>query len=469
MRPFIGFLTFLLMLTACAAPAQPTTIPTETAAPESLAVTLDGTLQTSLLAVVSKSSPRDSLLFPLNPASGMALPGYTPISLGNTYFHAFSPDRHTLAVVSFPSDISFNGSLLLIDLPTWETRRFKLDLAGWVSAMVFSPNGTRLAIAHGDFKHKLMMFSVEDGTTVAQTQTDSLVRRLKFTKNGEALMLYSQTIATNVSASPPQVDLLDATDLSPRWSAELEEVRDGLFPKDETITQIQLYEPGNAFYLSPGLDFAPDQDTLYIVHADSEKLTTVDFKTQKIKTVEIQKKLSWFESLLSYTAGVAHAKGEGTSKQVVVSPDGQFLYVIGVKDAAVQDQQGNFQLEHTPLGLEILQTSDGSRVEQVGTDTTELSLSPDGRFLYLKNWEDIAPRSEVFDTTSRKIVVRKEAFYATPALLMNGQFLVVSTYVYYEDKYRTKEKYHMSVLQPSDLSVVADWTGSEFVYWLPVQ
>jgi DNA-binding beta-propeller fold protein YncE len=458
MRFLIGFLTCLFLLTACATPVPPTTIPTTNNIPESHPVTLDGTFETSLLAVVSKSSPRDNVLLPLDPASGNALPGYTPISLGKTYFQAFSSDRHTLAVVSFTNDNMDNGSLLLIDLPTWKTRRFELDLAGWLNAMTFSPDRKQLAIAYGDFDHKLMMIDVEKGTIRAQSETDSLITHLKFTKDGKGLMLYGQAVVNSLDQAPPQVLLLGAADLSPRWSRELEEVRDGMFPMDKTITQTEFYKPGNSFYLNPGLAFAPDRDTLYIVHADSAELTTVDFSTRKVSTVEIRTKLSWFGSLLARTAGVAHAKGAGTSKQVVVSPDGQFLYVVGVN--ATISQQDHYQTEETPLGLEILQTKDGRRVEHVDTDTTELSLSPDGRFLYLRNWTDTTPWSEVFDATSRKIIARKESLYATPTLLMNGQFLLISTYTSAEGKY------HMSVLQPSNLNILADWTGFEFVNWL---
>jgi hypothetical protein len=200
---------------------------------------------------------------------------------------------------------------------------------------------------------------------------------------------------------------------------------------------------------------------LYIVHADSEQLTTVDFDKQQVRTVEIQSQLSWFERLLSLTAGIAHAKSaDGTSKQAIVSPDGQLLYVVGVNNTSIVDQRGNSQITRTPLGLEIIQSSDKSRVGHVDTDATELSLSPDGRFLYLRNWVDTSPWTEIFDTAVRQIIARQEAFYATPSPLMNGQFLLASTYV------SPDGKYHMSVLRPSDLRVQADWIGPDFIDWL---
>ena len=455
MRLLTVFLIFVLTLTACAAPAEPTIAPV-----------LNGTFETSLLVTEWNGSTKGNLLFPLDPASATALPSYTPISLGYSSFHAFSPDRRTLAVVSYPNETAYNGSLLLIDLPAWKTQRFELGLIGWVSAMVFSPDGKRLAIAHGETNYKLTMINVEEGAITAQSQMNSFVTRLKFTKSSEALMLYSAAIntANGLSAGVPQVLLLHATDLSPLWLADLDDVHDGIFPKDEEVTPSNIHEPGQAFYISPGLAFAPDQDTLYIVHADSEQLTTVDFQSQKVKTVEIQTRLTWFERLLSLTAGIAYAKiGDGIIRQVAISPDGQFLYVVGVNNATFKDQHGNWQMEQTPLGLEIIQTSDGSRVERFETETTEMSLSPDGRFLYLRNWgnnQNNIPWTEIFDTSSLQLVTREDKISAMPALLMNGEYLLVSTYS------TSETSHHMSVLQPDGSSVLANWTGPEYVYWL---
>src|SRR5687768_2715111 len=427
MRLLTVFLTLLLALTACAAPAGqvpttapsvPTSVPAKpTAAPVEATElpTVNATFETSLLATEWKGKSKGILLFPIDPASGTALPSYTPISLGQMYSHAFSPDRHTLAAITYPNDHAYNGSLLLIDLPTWKTQRFELELAGWVSNMVFSPDGKQLAIAHSDSKHKLTMVNVAKGVITAQRETDSgFVSRLKFTQSGDALMLYGPVIKNRfteneMNAGPPQVLLLDAANLSTRWSAELSAVRDGIFPKDENVTPANIHEPGQAFYLSPGLAFAPDHDTLYVVHADSEQLTTVDFDAHKVETVEIRTKLTWFERLRSLTAGVAYAKfGDGAIKQAAVSPDGQFLYVVGVNNTTFQDQQGNWQMSQTPLGLEIIQTSDGSRVQRFETDATELSLSPDGRFLYLQSWGPNTPWTEVFDISNRQFVTRKE-------------------------------------------------------------
>lgn len=466
MRVFAIFFIVLTFLTACAAPQ--THLPAAaanmvTSIPESHTVTIDGSFETSLLATVWKDTSKSTVLFPVDPASGEALPDYQPIPLGFSSLHAFSPDHSQLAVVSFPNESALDGSLVLVDLPTWTTQRFDLELIGWANSMVFSPDGKRLAIAHGQSSYRLTLFDLTVDVILAQAQTDSLVSRLKFTESGDALMLYSPDISTSnkLSAAPPTISLLDATDLSPRWAAELKNVRDGIFPRDENVTEANMYEPGNAFYISPGLVFAPGHDTLYVVHADSEQLTTVDFENQNVETVDIQAKLTRFDRLLSLTAGVAHAKiGDGIVRQAVVSSDGEFIYVVGVNSVTHIDKSGNWQMEQTPLGLEIIQTSDGNRVDRFETDTTELSISPDGRFLYLRNWGRHTPSTEIFDVSSQQVFLRKDKIAGMPAFLMNGEFLLTSTYS------TSSRSHHMSLLQPDGSGILAEWTDKEYVLWL---
>lgn len=466
MRLFTLSLILLTLLTACAsAQTAPTASPVEPTAapPEAPEVVSDGTFETSLLGTVWKGSADGTLLFPFDPASGEVLPGYKPIPLGFSSTHAFSPDRSKLAVVSFANQSAIKGSLLLIDLPTWTPEGFDLELIGWVNHIVFSPDGKRLAIAHGQSNYMLTIVDLERESIIAQSPTDSFVTRLKFTENGDALMLYSPAASTAnlLSAGPPSVLLLDATNLNPLWTAELDGVRDGIFPKGEDVTAANIHEPGQAYYLSPALVFAPDRDTLYVVHADSDQLTTADFESQTIKTVDVRSRLTLFERLLSLTAGVAHAKvADGTVRQAVISPDGKLLYVVGVNHATFQDTSGNWQWEQTPLGLEILQTSDGSRVDHMETDTTELSISPDGRFLYLRSWDQNTPSTEIFDTLRQQVILRKDKLSAMPAWLINGQYLLTSTYS------TSDTAHHMSLVQPDGSSVLAEWTDTEYVWWL---
>jgi DNA-binding beta-propeller fold protein YncE len=461
------FSILVLLLTACAAPAKPAVPPQIKGSGEYLRPVLDGTFETSLLATVWKGQEQGTILFPIDPRTGTALPSYQPIALGYSSYQVFSPDHHTLAAVSFPNETTHHGSLILIDLRKWRTQRFDLELIGWVANMAFSPDGNHLAIAHGENSNRVTIFDLQKRIIRAQTKVDPIIAKMKFTASGNALMLYGQMIQNRfteaeMNAGAPQVLLLDATDLRTRWSAALETVHDGIYPTDESVTSSTLFQPGNAVYLSPGLVFAPDQDLLYVIHPDSEQLTTVDFGAHRVRTIEIQPQLSLFERFLSLTAGTAHAKvADGTSKQAAISPDGQFLYVVGVNNVSSQDQNGNLQMEQTPLGLETVRIIDATRVERLESDATELSRSPDGRYLFLRAWPSSTPWTDVFDTTTRQIVAHKNQAFAQPALLMNGEFVLASTISFSESSN------WMSVLEADSLDAISTWTGKEYIFWLP--
>jgi WD40 repeat protein len=466
MRRLSIFLIVFLLLAACTAPATPTPVATTEEWAESNSHAADGDFATSLLVTKWNGGMDDTLLYPLDPSSGTALPGYEPISLGFSFSHMFSADRQTLAVISFPNDRARDGSLLLIDLPAWKTQRFEIGLDGWVHSMAFSPDSSKLAIAHGDTSYQLTVLNLNNGTVTAQSEMKSVVSRLRFTHDGQALMVYSLTLepTQDVNAAAPSALLLDVDNLQPLWSAELKTVHDGIFATNETVTQANLYEPGNALYISPGLVFAPESDILYIVHADSQHLTTVDFENHVVKTVEIRSSLGLFELFLSMTAGVAHAKvADGSIRQAVISPDGQFLYAVGVKNSTSPDQNGNWEILQDSLGLEILRTSDGSRVSHIETDATELSLSEDGRLLYLRSWgnsQGNIPWTEIYDTSTWQLVARKEAISGMPALLMNGESILVSTY-------STDERaHHMSILELDGVDLLSAWSDTSYVWWL---
>ena len=472
MRYLIFILAIALVLTACAAPVagtpaapqvqiEPTVVPVEptAASPES---TTKATFEESLLIVEWKGRSEGNLLFPLDPASRTALPDYTPISLGQSYSYAFSPDRQTLAAVTFPDDNIYRGDLLLIDLSSWKTQTIELETSGWVSAMTFSPDGKRLAIAQGESAYHLTMFDLEKGNITAQTEEDSMIMRMKFTADSESLMLYgtmteNRYTVNEISGGAPLVQLLDVSNLNPRWSAELEAVHDGIFPKDEDV-KADLSQPGTALYISPAVVFAPQQNRLYVVHADSEQLTITDFDAQTVQTVEIQAELTWFERLLSLTASVAHAKvSDGTTKQAVLSPDGQFLYVVGLRYESFLDKMGNWQMNQTPLGLEVIRTSHGSRVERFEMDSSDLSISTDGQLLYLRDWTDTAPWTKVFDLSTQQVITHKDWIYAAPAFRMNREPLLVSTH-------STGEfSHHISIFSPYGAQLLSEWTSSGYI------
>jgi len=434
-----------------------------------------GTLADSVLAVIWRNAQEGHLLVPIDPASGQALADFEPISLGQSYYYAISPDGRRLAVVGYISSQHPNGgSLHLINLETWEDRVQELRLDAYTNAMEFSPNGRYLVIAFGNKVSQLLALNVNEPpikskSAAVQASMDFLVDELRFTSDGRELMVFgfkteNPNTVYQMNPEPPMVILLDGSDLSVRWSAVLEGVRLGILPKDESSDEpVDMTQPGNAVYFFPGLAFAPERNVLYVVHADEDKLTIVNFDAQEVGSMEIQPHLSWIEQLLSLTASVAHAKvAEGTAKHAVVSPDGKFLYIVGQNSDLVQDKDGNWQVIENPLGLQVVRAADGSRLTRIDTEANELSISPDGRYLYLRGWGETQDSAwtQVFDTYTEQSTVRLEGMWLAPTRRVNGAPILASS-VWVEEE----REYRNVTVDPQDLSLLAEWHDSNYLVW----
>ena len=144
------------------------------------------------------------------------------------------------------------------------------------------------------------------------------------------------------SEGPARVSLFEAADLRESWSAELTGVRDGLYPLDESKSAA-VHKPGNGAYYYPGAAFDPLIDRLHIVHADEDKLTTVDFAARSFRTLSVQPKLTWFERLLMLGTRTAHAKAaSGASRQAIIPPGGEVIYTVGSKSDMSQLPNGDW-------------------------------------------------------------------------------------------------------------------------------
>jgi len=479
----------LLILTACSAlptevsPTQiqagkPETIQSEKSTPP-LAPAKPGKLMDSILAILWKSSGEGHFLLPIDPATGQAITNYEPISLGQSYSYAFSPDRRTLAVVGYVSSQHPNGgSLHLINLQTWEDYAQELRLDAYVNAMDFSPSGEQLAIAYGNAESRLLVLNVakpfvKSKFAVVQASMDFLVNKMKFTSDGSGIMVYgykSENPSTvyQVNTEPPTIVLLDSTDLSVRWETNLQGIYHGIVPKDKNgDAPVDIFQPGQAVYYFPGLTFAPQQDILYIVHPDEDKLTSVDFDAQEVSSVEIKSKLSWFERLLSLGAGVAHAKvAEGTTKHAVVSPDGQFLYIVGERNELVDADSDEWQINTIPLGLQIVRAEDGSRLGRYDTKASDISISNGGYFLFLQGWSQTQGNAwtQIFDTKNNQPRTQaQDNTWLVPTRCLNGMpILASSVYINGEDQQ------HYSIVNPEDFSVLAEWSSIDYLVWLNV-
>jgi WD40 repeat protein len=470
-------LALSLMLTAC----LPTTPATISVSPSSTISHVSSTPQATFTITPEPAEagvpafqflPDKSELMVISPVTGQDLDSFTPIPIRDFYSYAFAPDGHTLALVA-------NNKLYLIDLPAWENRQYDPGLHGWMSSIVYSPDGSQLAIASGEPESRIWIIDPQSGDVAATEKADFSIHRLQFTTDGKTLMAYGPHIASvgvaanaGVSIGPPIAAIYSTSDLALLWSIELDGIRDGTFPKkpDEPITD-NIYLPGSAWHYEPGTAFSPKGDLLYLVHADDDKLTTVDFASRKVHTVEIQSKTSWLDRLMALTAGVAYAKGmDGTVKQALISPDGKFLFVGGTTEKVnMPTDTTDLEITDTPIGLQVIAVKDGTLVDTIDDETTPTGLSSDGRYLFLTNWnnhdENTGPRTDIYDITSMSIFKQLDNVSLTPTRRIDGKPILVST----EFSGTNGENVcNLATVDTATLSIISRWKR-DCVIWLNLQ
>lgn len=472
-------LTIIITVTACAPsqPIDPKTDPASLAAPvtkptknpsavPTTVPTSDIPLSESMLLVRFNSRSGNHLLTAVDPANGYEVAGAAPISLEQGYSYAVAPDRKSLAVIYYKSKGSpLTEDLLLIDLEDWSTRMIELGVSDWDATMAYSPDSRLIALASMDQKDTVLIVDVLQGKLLAQGKADLPIRRMKFSADSTSLMVYGvpKDPSSGAADGSPVVGLLDAGDLSWQWRAELPEIRDGSYRKEGTTGD--LYLPGNSFFVSPGLIFAPREDVFYIANAEKDELTSVDFTTRSVQTRTIRPEMSWLDQLLALTAGRAKAKGmDGNQKYVIISPDGQFLYIGGAHSEIVTKKENNPEFHQTSLGLQIVRTADAVETGKFDMEATDMMISPDGKFLYLRTWKNTlnsaSPVSDVFDTAQGKIIASVEDFYLTPTYRLDGQAALVSSYS------TDRDEAEMALFGAAGMAPLHEWETDGYASWL---
>ncbi len=491
-RTLIVVKLLVAVLVACVAPIQPSRQTTQPAAP-----TLTSALPTRAPApaptVPKKANPtatptaelsdaplesgvlltrwglRSGALHAVDPLTGRDLSGYAPIDMGHHFSHAFSPDGKTLAAVRYLGDSGRGGVLHLIDLQAWRDVTTALKFNNWITAMSFSPDGTRLAIAyagrpttaHGmPEDYLLVSVDVVEQIAVAQTSFDFAPRVVKYASDGASLMVYGVTYDTNTGLNdvgPPRAMWLDAADLSVEWDVALPDVRDGQFKQKES--------DGSETYFAwwPAAVPSHDGQALYIVHADEDRLTTVDFANRATRTVAIGPARSWLDRLLAFGAGVAYAKGaaDGTIKQAVLSSDGKRLYVIGQTNGTWRDAFGGRRITQMPLGLQVVDAASGVEIAKLETRATEIDLSPDGSRLYLRGGSNMGlPWTDVLNASRLETMARLDGHYVIPARRIGGQPILLAS--------DAEDDTALATLDAQSLRTIHAWSVEGYANWLSV-
>ncbi len=456
--------------TPAAAEANP--IPPAYAAPTPPIQYSDAPLESSALLMVW--GRRHGELHAVDPDTGHDLRDYAPIHMGHHYHHAVSPDGNTLAAVTYPGDSGRGGVLHLIDLQAWRDVTTTLRFDSWITAMSFSPDGTRLAMAYAGRPtgahgmpdvYLLVSVDVAGQAAVAETSFDFAPRLMKYTSDGASLIVYGVTfdMNTGLNVQPPRAVLLDAAELHVEWEVALSGVLDGQFKQKDS--------DGTETYVGwwPAVVPAHDGQALYIVHADEDKLTIVDFANRAARTVEVGPVRSWLEQLLALGAGVAYAKGplDGASKRAVLSSDGARLYVIGQTTDTFRDSNGEWQFTQKQLGLKVVDVSTGVEIARFDTEATEIGMSPDGPQLYLRGWSEpdqpglMTPWTDVLDIGHLEVVAHLTGRYIMPARRLDGRPILLSS-----TPHHSSEQTTLAALGAKSFDEIHVWSVPRYASWL---
>ena len=448
-------LALSVILTACS-PATPAS----TSIPPSPSSLLQPTPMPTVLpiptATASQSvtaAPQSSVILGLDKyrlidlTTGKDVPGFT---LLNPSVVARSADGMRMAAIEsrgescessgggvacYPSASAFE----IIDVHTWHAVSTTLESQGWASPLTFSPDASRVAFAlNQDTSSNILLVDARTAQLVAQRALAFRPSLLNFAQDGKMLVIYGQPLSDKPGVTqppPPRVALLDAATLEPQWEQALREIMSGSW----CIETCQGQEGQQlSAYWNPAVIPSKDGRQLYIVHADAEKLTTVDLAARTIRTAAIQTARSWFDNFLALSATVAEAKGgaNGVYKYAVLSPDGTQLYVIGSMMTAARSADNSFwDTTYRVSDLEVIDVQSGRKLaarvmtnrEEISEYLQELNLTPDGpRILVVRSDPNNNWWTEVFDAPSLQPVARLEQWRVLVARRGDGQPILLA-------------------------------------------
>jgi len=487
--PFV-FVIFGLILTACTSGAQsgfkadtdapaPALVQPVPTAPMAETKASPATFGDGMLLYEWREAPDSSLLHLIDPRTGLDIPGYAPIPLGRSYAYAPSPDQSTLAVVVYPSNNSpIGGRLNLIDLKSWQLITTTVMIEQWNTQMTISPDNQKLAITTqvqggNGIEGKLVLVDIAQQAALGETKLDFMPTHIRFTSDSGALMVYGSA-SWDVSFQPvlpAQIVLYGLPGLEVAWSSALPDILDGFRPKDgvQGTSDSDMPGPGEGLWMQPVVVFAPAKDSLYIVHADEDRLTTVDFTHRQVQGADIHPPMSLLDRLMALTAGVAYAKvADGNFKNATISPDGQRLYILAKNIVSTQNSKsGMWETSQIPLGMKVVRTSDGAELGQYDIQASDAVISADGNTLYLRSWGEYnsnasVPFTLIWDVARQETLARLEGHHLEPGQKFNGEPVLLSNSLY-------QGEIIQATLDAQTFSLLHEWPRPFYGDWLFVR
>lgn len=424
----------------------------------------------SALVITQKPLSAGVQLVPVAASTGQPAAGFAPIDLGQSSEYAFSANREQLAFITQQTAACPTNCLHLLDLRTWkETLQpfsLKEESLAW-PILAFNLQGTRLAVAfinqYQPTGGHLVLVDLAQARVMQQADFSANIQQMGFTPNGSLAVYGNLPAAGPGKESKMYITLYDGTSLQTLWNQNLDEVSYG------TEFNSEVSDPTLGKYLNPAAVFSANNARLYIVTADRPTLVRVDFDGRSVQSSDIHPRQGLLERLLTAGASTAYAKAlNGASKTGALSPDGKFLYVIGQAYKTVKKENGDYDSTITPLGLQMVDLSDGTEAATLATTATDVSVSLDGKTILLNGYDQAADGTtitwtDLADPATLK-VSRRLVGEAHPARLLDGSLVYLSSDWSYDGASR------MAVYDPGSPTPRSQrqWSSQESPTWVAI-
>lgn len=399
----------------------------------------DGTVK--LLGVTENPNGFGLLARPVDPITLTNLPDHAPINFGHHYTYATSPDRKTLAVMTWPSGFGTGGELRFINLDTWTDTLANLRIDDQVSDLTFSADGKKLYWmiptkhdpAHGMPRdYQLYQYDLDRRQLSTITQfPSSFMPWSQRLSSGKVAVFGIPTDPNNLAEDVPHLLIVDPSKNRIAADVRLDGVKAGQFYEPMTnATPTVQGESGQYVMYSPGLAWDLERGLLYIVHPDNDKVTVVDLaKGVAIGQTRMHPSQSFMERISDLLAPVAQAKGgPEITTRTVLSSNGKRLYVFKQKDEMGELKESS---------LRVIATDGMRELNHLDERVTDFSLTPDGKALLIVKGE--------IDNTY-------------------GFDMLVSRDVYVLDAETLQERVHVRVDQVDQLNFVGFSQDGRYVY-----
>jgi DNA-binding beta-propeller fold protein YncE len=271
----------------------------------------------------------------------------------------------------------------VFNLEVWEEIFVLEEPEGELSTVAWSADGNRLFLAagFGTSGRTLWTVDVADQSSRRLADLDYWTDRIDVSPDGRTLYLFAFQLSDpqtfQVSGNPFLV-VLDSSTGTEQARIDLPGMALGQKKEDgfdgETYAQ---YLPGHAI--------SPNGQRYYIAHAEDDEITVVSLEEMKVeRTVVPQRRHSIFEKAIGTLLGVGRAEAKGgpsNRKQLVVSPDGERVFVTGGRDHEVAEDSPGYE----PVGLTVLE-ADTLEIVAEHEGVGGIQLSPDGSLLFATGW-----------------------------------------------------------------------------------